>query len=49
MNCGEFPGDCRSIHSMISSFRCPKDEDGFLEVIADRFMAMDVIFSNDYL
>ena len=38
-----FLSDCRSIHGMRLASRYSKDEEGFFEVIADRFMEMEVI------
>ena len=38
-----FTGDFWSIHGMRLDFRCSEDEDGLFEVIADTFMAMEVI------
>ena len=43
VNCGDFPGDCRSIYGMISAFRCLEYEEGLFEVTSYRFMAMEVI------
>ena len=43
VNCGDFSVDCRSIHDMRSYFRCSEDEEGFFEVISDKFLSMEVI------
>ena len=44
MNFGDFPGYFRIIYGMRSSFRCSEDEEGLFEMIADIFMAIEVIF-----
>ena len=46
MNCGDFPGDCRSIHGTRLDFRCLEDKEGLFEVIADTIMSIEVILSN---
>ena len=38
-----FPGDFRNIHGTISEFRCSEYKEGFFEVMADRFMSMEVM------
>ena len=43
VDCGNFSGDCRSIHGMRSDFRCSEDKVGLFEIIADRFMEAEVI------
>ena len=43
VNCGDFTGDCRSIHGIWSDFRCSEDEEYLFEVIDDTFMSMGVI------
>ena len=43
VNCGDFSGDCSSIHGMRSDFRCSKYKEGLFEVISDTFMSMEVI------
>ena len=44
VNCGDFTGDCRSTHGIISDFRCSEDKEGLFEVIYDTFMLIEVIF-----
>ena len=43
VNCGDFTGDFRNIHGMISAFRFSEDKEGLFEVMSDRFMKMEVI------
>ena len=43
VNCGDFPVYFSSIHGMRSAFICSEDDNGLFEVLADRFMVMEVI------
>ena len=43
VNCGDFSGDCRVIHSMILYFRCLEDGKVLFEMISDTIMSMEVI------
>ena len=43
VNCGDFTGDCSSIHVMILALIFSEDKEGLFEVMSDRFMKMEVI------
>ena len=43
VNFGDLPSDLSSIHGMILEFRCSEDKYGFFEVVADKFMSMEVM------
>ena len=43
VNCGDFLGDCRSIHGTRLGFICLEDKYGLFEVIPDTLMPMEVV------
>ena len=43
MICGDFSGDCRSIHGTRFCHRSSEDEERLFEVKADKLMSMEVI------
>ena len=43
VNCGDFSGDCSSIHVTRSDFRSSEDKEGLFGAITDTFMLMEVI------
>ena len=43
MGFGDFSGDFRDIHGMMSYVRCSEEVEGLLEVISDIFMSREVM------
>ena len=45
LNCGDLPGNCRSIRDMRLYSRYSEDEEGLSQLIADIFMSVKAILS----